>query len=54
MALWTSCKKDYMCVCKSNSGTIASTTTFHATKSTATANCNAMSSSGNGLSCAIQ
>jgi hypothetical protein len=53
-ALSTSCKKDYTCDCKSNSGTVSSTTTIHATKSTATANCDAMSSSGNGLSCAIQ
>ena len=53
-ALSTSCKKDYTCVCKSNSGTVSSTYMFHATKSTATANCDAMSSSGNGLSCAIQ
>ncbi|HXU27162.1 MAG TPA: hypothetical protein VN698_08010 [Bacteroidia bacterium] len=53
-AFATSCKKDYTCVCKSNSGTTASTITIHATKSTATADCNAYSSSGNGLSCTIQ
>jgi hypothetical protein len=53
-ALSTSCKKDYTCVCKSNSGTTVSTTTIHATSSTASYDCNAMSSNGNGLSCAIQ
>lgn len=53
-ALATGCKKDYTCVCKANSGTTVSTTTIHATSSTATADCNSMSSSGNGLSCAIQ
>ena len=53
-ALFTSCKKDYTCVCKSNSGTVSSTTVIHATNSKATSDCNAMSSSGNGLYCAIQ
>lgn len=53
-ALSASCKKDYACVCTS-SGTTVSTTVFHATKSTATSDCNAMSSSGNnGKSCSIQ
>ncbi|HTA62441.1 MAG TPA: hypothetical protein VK835_08295 [Bacteroidia bacterium] len=52
--LFTSCKKDYTCVCKANSGTTASTLTIHATKSTATSDCNALSSNGNGLACAIQ
>jgi len=54
VALSTGCKKDYNCVCKSNSGTTVSTTTIHATSSTATTDCNSLSSSGNGISCAIQ
>ena len=53
-AFATSCKKDYTCVCKSNSGTTVGTTTIHATSSTAKSDCSSMSSSGNGLSCAIQ
>jgi len=51
--LFTSCKKDYTCVCKSNGNTV-STTTIHATKSTATSDCSALGSNGNGLSCSIQ
>lgn len=50
----SSCKKDYTCVCTS-SGTTVSTTTIHATKSNATSQCSAMSSSGNnGKTCSIQ
>jgi len=53
-ALFTSCKKDYTCTC-TNSGTVVSTATIHATKSDATSQCNALSSSGNnGKTCAIQ
>ena len=50
----TSCTKDYTCVCKSNSGTVVSTMTIHATKSAATTSCNSYSSNGNGLACTIQ
>jgi len=41
VAISSSCKKDYTCVCTS-SGTTISTTVIHATKSTATSDCNAM------------
>ena len=51
--LSTGCKKDYTCICKAN-GNTASTSTIHATKSTATSDCNSLSSNGNGLSCSIQ
>jgi len=54
LAVLSSCKKDYTCVC-TNSGTTISTTTIRAKESKAKEECSAMSSSGNnGKTCAIQ
>ncbi|MES2680925.1 MAG: hypothetical protein V4635_13620 [Bacteroidota bacterium] len=54
VASLSSCRKKYNCVC-TTSGTVVSTTEIRATKSNATADCNAMSSNGNnGKTCSIQ
>jgi hypothetical protein len=54
-ALSTACKKNYTCTCTvGGTGGLTTSTTFKATKSTATSDCNALSNSTNSVSCAIQ